>query len=511
MREYSSDYNVKIGIALSYIYLVISILGALFITPYLLNQIGDANFGLLSFCTSITSWIGIITSALSGSFLYFINQEIKSSGTNNKTPSLFLKLYVWIALAAFAIISICVGFCKIKHIGLSQYSDAENNLIFCLLLISSLQVCVTMVFNTFSHYLVYKNSFIFLRTVTIILAVMVYIGNVVTAFLFRSIIAIAIISAFSALITGLLSAFYAIKRKNLQLQTVSFNENKNVLTKIAKYAGIIMIGAISNNLHNNIDKTILGIMVNSTTVTMYQLSVTFVAYLVSIAYIFTETLEPRFHEYYRNNQIESVNTLYLKTAKIQALILFFIVGGYVTVGYDFVTLWIGEARTEVYFYSVVLMATEIVPLCNTGGGVCARALFKHKFGTIVNISSAVFNVMISIFLVSIFPEKYAIWGCIIGTVIARIVDSHIIMPIYYKKVCELPVKRYYMQLLKYCAIAVIGVFVSKSIMQILFASVSELLIRFILSGIFYVVVYLCLIVIIDRDTLKNIRMLISKR
>ena len=56
--------NIKIGALISYITLFTNICINIFYTPYLLNTIGDKNYGLWSFVVSITSWFNVAVYAM---------------------------------------------------------------------------------------------------------------------------------------------------------------------------------------------------------------------------------------------------------------------------------------------------------------------------------------------------------------------------------------------------------------------------------------------------------------
>ena len=85
MDNLSDRKNIKFGVILSFVSLGVSIIGTLFITNRVLNYIGDYNYGLYSFVNSITSWLSIVSAALSASFLRFATSESKKiKGTFGK-------------------------------------------------------------------------------------------------------------------------------------------------------------------------------------------------------------------------------------------------------------------------------------------------------------------------------------------------------------------------------------------------------------------------------------------
>ena len=71
----SNEKNIKYGMLLSYLTLFISIAISIVYTPFFLKSVGQEQYGLNSFTTSITSWFGVLSSALVTSYVRFATKE----------------------------------------------------------------------------------------------------------------------------------------------------------------------------------------------------------------------------------------------------------------------------------------------------------------------------------------------------------------------------------------------------------------------------------------------------
>ena len=497
-----SKKHIKIGIVLTYLTMIISALGSLFITPIVLNNVGDSNYGLLSFSTSITSWISIITTAFSSSFLFFINKEIKENKTEYRTPSLYFKVFRYLSYTSFTLLVVIIGTLFLTKVKFSSYSLEETQIILILLLISGCTLCITMFFNAFNQYLVYKKEFIFLRTVTLVITVLIYALNVVIAVTTKNIILISCVSLGTTFINFVSIFLFAIFFKKMKITKISLKDNFPILKEILIYSSLILINAISINIHGNVDKTVLGFMAGSEFVAFYTLSTTFTDHLFTLSNTISETTAPVIYERYKNNDNEGVNELFLKVSKTQLLLTCLVVGGFAACGYYFIKLWLGEGRIQVFYYSLALMVLDIYTLSNLSGIVCARALNKQKYPTFSSLIAAVTNLGLSILFVFLFDKSFSVWSCIFATILTKVALNYVVLPLYYKRKCGLSIGKSFLQYLKFISFALFGVGISYLTLYFIQQNVEIANIYlFLISGSIFAIIYVFAILIFERKFL----------
>ena len=141
--------NIKVGALISYITLFTNICINIFYTPYLLNTVGDKNYGLWSFVVSITSWFNVAVYALYDSYVRFSTLEKRDRGCEDRTNTIYLKLLVILAVIITLVAVIILRLLYIGMIPLSKYSENEKNIIFLLFAISTIQVLATTILSIF--------------------------------------------------------------------------------------------------------------------------------------------------------------------------------------------------------------------------------------------------------------------------------------------------------------------------------------------------------------------------
>ena len=500
----SENKNVSIGLILSYIALAISLIGSFLVTPIILNNIGDSNYGLFSFCNSITSWLSIISTALGSSFIFFVNKEMKETNTESKTNSIFvLSLSILSALIGVAtLLSVIIVY--FSGLSFSNYSTSENKMILALLLISGGNVAITVLFSAYRLFNNYKKSFVFVRGIQVIVSLLTYSLDLILAIYTKSIISIALVTFFASLFNGVLNLLYALKIRKMSFVSVKSFDAKQDFKRIVGYSSIILLSTIINNLDSNIDKTLLGLMTNSTNVAIYQLSISFIVHLNVVAYSFSEIMQPNIFFLIRNDRNDEANSLFLKISKLQSLIVLLIVGGYISCGYHFVIMWIGSERIMVYYYSLVLFVSCIIPLTLTSTIEFGRAKNKHKIPTVFGLCSSILNILLTIIFLLLLDGEFAIWSCIFGTIASRVIFSYIVNPIYYKKVLSLPIEKYYLNLSKELIFMVTAIIPGLLITFFLKGANIATVLKVLIEGMSFLIIYGVLLLLFERHFIKEI-------
>ena len=507
----SERKNIVLGIVLSYVALAISMLASFFVTPIILDNIGDRNYGLFSFCNSITSWLAIVSTSLGASYIFFANKEKKEEQSDSKTNSLFFKMLFILGIAVTVIVCAATAILKFSGFRFNKYSNSENDVILLLLLISGLTISITVFLSCFSLYNNYKKSFAFVRGIQVIGTIGLHLANVFLAITTKSIISIAIATLANALFNGLANLFFALTAKKMVFTKTRFDQNRKLLNTIIKYSSVIVISGVISNLDSNLDKTLLGAMVNAESVTMYQLSINYASQLTVLAFTFTEVMRPTLYELYRNDKIKEANDVFLKVCKMQSIVVLLIIGGFIACGYHFVILWIGEKRIEVYFYSVVLFVTNIVPLTKSLSGEAFKAVNSHKIPMLISILAILVNLAISILLLVVLDKEYAVWACIVGTIIPRIIFGWIVSPFVAYKKMQLPMSKYYFNLLKIFLIAVVAVIPSMAL-TLYFKNVEiRTVFKVLIEGSVFVVIFIIGNILFERKALKDLMKTLFKR
>ena len=501
----SEKKNIKGGALLAYISLFISIVLHIFYTPYLLQKVGDTQYGLWSFVTSITSWFTIGAYALNDSFIKFSTSEKAEKGSNGRSNTIYLKLMLSLAAVICAVGLVLFVLLWKGIIPLNKYTDEEKNTIYVLYLISLTQIIITTVLAFFRLYNEYRSNFISVKVITLLNTLLNFGISFWVLQKAPSIVNIAIVGWLVSFAT--LSLYYIIAKYRLGIEfgNDKLVHNKSYVKQIFGFSFYLLLSVIVTEVNTSVDKTILGFLAGATYVTSYQLGLTFDTYFAEFATSVNSVFIPRINKLVVNNKKQDVDSLFLKLSRLQSAIVFLIIGGFTVSGRDFIAAWLKRSDNTIYVVALCLMMLHSVHYCAYSSQTIQRAYSKHKIPALINVFVAAFNVLLSVILVNICSIEKSIYMCLIGTAIAEIIGKWIIIPQYNSTVIGLPIKKFFKQIGIYVLIFALCSMSSMAIFKMINRSVviSSYWLSFAVKGFIYLVIYMAVIIPMNRDLFQS--------
>lgn len=494
--------NTRWGVILSYVTLAVSILGSFFVTRQVLQYVGDYNYGLYSFVGSIATWLTVITSALNSSYVHFAATEEKESGSTDKINSLYMVIFAsaggFIAVVGLTIVGILYG-CQINF---AHYSWEDSQIIYLLFIFTILNVSISIPKTLTNLYISYREKFIFLRSTELVMKIAGYVFHWLLAWWTRDIVWIAIYGVVEVAVFGLINAIYCRRRLKMAFKRSGFLENKTLVKQVMSFSSILLLNTIVDNLNRSTDKIILGFVSTPENVTLYQLGLSFTSYLGTITTAISSVFVPRIHKLNAEGDVAGVNALYLKVSHIQMIVTCLYVFGYVASGYNFTILWVGESYLPSYYIGIALLILNLVPVTVKLTIEIQRARNKHKFRAISFFATAILNVILTLIFVYTFPSEHVLFACVLGTAISTVLCQWVGMNWYNWKKMELPVGTYLLYLLAYVVIGLLGYGCVRLIWLIpAYQGIESYIIKFLIDGFTFVIVYGALTLIFDHKFL----------
>ncbi len=500
--------NMKFGIILSYLSMLISIIGTIFITNRVVNLIGDYNYGLYTFVNSISTWLTVISSALSASFVRFsVLESEENNGDSSKINTIYFKIFLIIGLSILLFGLTCISVLYFNHVSFLQYSWKDSKLMYALFAISIINISINIPSQLFSLYITFKKKFIFSKILSLTISILTFVGHFVIAYLTKDVLLIAAWSIFTTIITCVTSYIFSKKFIGFNLGKANLKENKQLVKGILVFSGIIIFNTIVDQINNSVDKTLLGIFSKPENVTIYQLGQSFYSHLMVMAVSISAVYVPTIHTLVARNDKEAINQLYMKVSFAQSIILSFVAFGFLSCGKEFVLWWVGSDRIGAFMVAALLMLVNIYPLTIGLSIEIQRAMNRHKFRAVIYFLFAILNVILSVLFLYILPSNYAIFACVIGTVITKIFSHWICMNIYNKTQIGLPVGRSFLQTTKYICIGLVSCVLTYIIFYFIKVNFS-VVVTCILKGLLYVFWFILLILIVDY---KKVLIIIKNR
>lgn len=432
----------KAGVLIQYVNIVLNMAISIFFTPFLISSLGSAEYGLYRIVQSFAGQLGIMTFGIS---ILVTRNVVRFNTLNQKKEKenfLAMASIISVILAAGALLVgliLSFGFDKLfdKSLSAEELSLAKQLYWFLIfnVAVTIINDMATGIVSGHERFIV-KNGVItlkyVLRVVTLVILLKMGFGSfaIVTTDLALTIIVFAINMLYSKFKLKEKIKFYYLDKKELKIAlTFSF---------------AILLQAIVNQVNQNLDSIILGSMTDTETVAVYSVALNLFTMFNSITLVIGTVYTPQATRMITNHASgEELTDLVIKPGRLQFMMGSLIITGYILFGKEFIKFWVGPEYYGAYPVGIILMIPALIPLVQNVTSAILDAMMKRLGKSLILVSMAVVNVLVSIVCVKI-------WGYIgaaFGTAFSYIVGNLILMNIYLHKVTDLNLKRMYKELL----------------------------------------------------------------
>ena len=424
-----SSKEIKIGAILSYVIIVVNMLIGVLYTPILTAKLGQTEYGLYSLVTSIISYLTILDFGFGNAIIIYTTRyrNKNEKDKEQKLHGMFFIIYTIIGIIA-GIIGVILWLNVDKLFGNTMSAD-ELSKAKILMAILTFNLVVTFPLSIFSSIITSYEKFVFskiLNLARIILNPIVML--ILLNFGIKSVGLVILVTVLN--ITTLILNYIYCKTK-LKIKLKFGKIDFKLLKEIIAYSVWIFLNSIMDKINWSLDQFVLGIYSGSVAVAIYSVASQLNQMYINFSTAISGVLLPRITKMENDNASdEEFTDIFIKTGRIQYIVMGLIMSGFVLFGKEFINImWVGPEYAESYIIACLLMLPSTIPLIQNVGLNILQAKNKYKFRVIVLMIFAVVNVCISIIL----SKKYGGVGAALGTAISTILGQVIFMNIFYQK------------------------------------------------------------------------------
>lgn len=407
-----SNRQIKRGALISYTAIFINIAAGLLYTPWMIKQIGRADYGLYILMTSVLTYF-VVDYGLSQSVTRLLAKYKSEGDTTNIDNLLGVTAKLYLILDVLVIIALIVFYFLIDNIFIELtpeeiikfkqiYGIAAffSILSFPLLYVGGIYYAFSLFIQVKVFDLVSKLGSVFLTVVALLLGygltilVLVY---AITPFLIN------------------ISKIIYLKHKGYLNINWKFWDN-TVLKGILNTSVWLLIILVGELLLKNIAPAILGTFSGTEEIAIFSIANTLDNYILVFASALNGLFLPKISSYLnQNNKEQLVKNLMIKVGRFQILLVGFITLAIILVGMDFIHLWVGDHfKVSYYVTSLIIIPTFFYSVLQIGA-TYMLALNKLKYLALIYLLAAIMNVILSIIL----TPKYGAIGSGISILISK--------------------------------------------------------------------------------------------
>lgn len=421
--------QVKYGVVISYILMIVNALYGFFLTPYILGQIGNEAYGVYKTISAFTSSFMVLDLGLGGTMMRYIARFIADK-KEEKIPNYIAMSFIQAGILSLVAAAVAAVFYTqldtIYASGLtaSELVKAKQLYIFLALgLVAHIfENVVNGVITGYNHFLL-GNGIKLVRLIARILLVVLVLS------VFQDSLALVLIDLF---LTVLVIAVELVYIKLVLRVNVRFTDWDTCLFKESmKYTILMFITSVASQVNSNLDNVVVGAILGSSAVAVYSMALLIFAMFQQLSTAISGVMLPSVTNALVNDDERYSNTqaLIVRAGRVQFMLLSAAFVGFVILGRTFIKLWLGDGYEDVYVIGLILMPASLLELCVNVCLSVLRAKNLLGFRTYVLLASTAVNAIITV-AGTYFWGYYA---AAVGTAASYLLGSVIVMNIYYNK------------------------------------------------------------------------------
>jgi O-antigen/teichoic acid export membrane protein len=473
--------QLKAGAFLSYVIIGLSNLVGLLYTPYMLRMMGQSEYGLYSLVASVVAYLTVLDLGFGNTIIRY-TAKFRAEGKLKEQYSMF-GMFV-ILYAVIGVITLILGmvlYFNLDNLYGNSLTPEELEKTHILMLLMVFNLVFTFPFSIFGSIITAYENFVFQKIIQIIRIVLnTLIMIVLLKMGYRAIGMVVLITIFNV-ITQLINFWYCKYRIKIKIYFEKFQWG--FFKELTAYSFFIFLGAIIDRLYWSSGQLVLGAYVGTAAIAVFAVAIQLEQMYMGFSTSISGVLLPKLTAMTTNAQSEkAISDMFIKTGRIQFIIMAFILTGFILFGRQFIIFWAGTDYAETYIITLLFFIPMTVPLIQNTGITILQARNKVKFRSLLYIVIALFSLGLQLLLV----EKYGGIGCAIAIATALVLGQIIIMNIYYYKSQKIDIPKFWKEIGRMAIVPVVfGLFTFFVLRFVQLDSIIKLGTGIVLFALFY--------------------------
>lgn len=437
----------KTAAIVSYIFLALNSISAIFLTPFLLKYLGVDEYGLYQMVYSIGQYILILDLGISTVMVRYIAEYIAREDYDGmrKFSGMMAILTFLICLAVISI-GLVVDY-NLENIftTLSAGDYSKSHWMFSLMII---QFVVTIIEHYIQGAINAYERFVFSKILGIVKICTVFGLTVLFTYLGFGAVGIVMANSIVISIITLIEIFYTFRILKFKIKISRWN--KAVMMPAFSLMIAMLLQSVVGNVNSSVDKTILGIMCTPADVTVYSIAATIITLFNTLPTVMSGLFQPHvMRMVVKGTNGTQLTDLVIRVGRWQFIICGAFFAGLVLFGFDFLHLWVGSRLSDdgVQFALLIMLMIlpfNMVPLIQNVCISILNAYDKRMYRSVILTLMCVLHIIFTIVTIKL-------WGPIgspLGTALSFFIGYVIILNIYYSRSLHLEICRMFREIIR---------------------------------------------------------------
>lgn len=458
--------QLKAGVVLNYVVIFLNTVVGLLYTPYMLRMMGQSEYGLYSLVASVIAYLTVLDLGFGNAIVRYTAKFRAEKKTEEQYEmfGMFFLLYLVIGIIAFGI-------------GLGLYFNVDTLFgdtmtavelgrarIMMLLLVANLAFTFPM--SIWGSVIQAYEDFVFQKSLNIIRIILNTAVMICLLHFGYKAVAMVVVQTIFNVLTLVINFIYCRRKLNIHIYFRFKHFHWGFLKEVAIYSFWIFLNAIMDRVYWSTGQFVLGAMVGTVAVAVFAIAIQLEGMYMQFSTAISSVFLPKVTAMVATNRSrKEISDLFIRTGRIQYIVLAYILSGFIIFGRQFIELWAGAGYSDAYIISLLFFIPLTVPLIQNLGITILQARNEMKFRSVLYIIIALVSLAMQIVLTRYFGGI----GCAMGVSGALVVGQILIMNVYYRRRQDLDIKTFWKEISKMSIIPIVLIFSSMLVIRHFFA------------------------------------------
>lgn len=393
----NSSRQIRFGVMMSYVAIGINIISGLVYTPWMIRSIGRENFGLYTLALSVIT-LFVFDFGLSAAVTRFIAKYLAEGRQDKANNCLGLVYRLYFIIDMVLLVGLAVLYFFIPQIYKELTAEEVEKFKVIYVMVSVYSV-LSFPFIPVNGVLTAHEKFVQLKVCDVAHKLMIVGAMTVCLLLGYGLYALVIVNVSSGLLTIALKLWVIYF---LTPQRVNFSYyNRSEFGQVVSYSGWVTVMQVAQRFIFNIAPSILGYFSGSASIAILGIAMTIEGYTYTFSTAIHGMFLPRVTRIVTNNP-DDLLPLMVRVGRIQILIIGAIILGFITLGKDFILLWVGDKFEASYLCAVLIVLPSFLHLPQEIGSQAIYAQNRVRSLAITYVGMAVLNILLAVTLAGSF-------------------------------------------------------------------------------------------------------------
>ena len=458
--------QLKAGVVLNYVVIILNTVVGLLYTPYMLRMMGQSEYGLYSLVASVIAYLTVLDLGFGNAIVRYTAKFRAEKKTEEQYEmfGMFFLLYLVIGIIAFGI-----GLGLYFNVG-TLFGDTMTAVelgrarIMMLLLVANLAFTFPM--SIWGSIIQAYEDFVFQKSLNIFRIILNTAVMICLLHFGYKAVAMVVVQTIFNVLTLVLNFIYCRRKLNIHIYFRFKHFHWGFLKEVAIYSFWIFLNAIMDRVYWSTGQFVLGAIVGTAAVAVFAIAIQLEGMYMQFSTAISSVFLPKVTAMVATNRSrKEISDLFIRTGRIQYIVLAYILSGFIIFGRQFIELWAGADYSDAYIISLLFFIPLTVPLIQNLGITILQARNEMKFRSVLYIIIALVSLAMQIVLTRYFGGI----GCAMGVSGALVVGQILIMNVYYRRRQDLDIKTFWKEISKMSIIPIVLIFSSMLVIRHFFA------------------------------------------